>query len=75
MSIICLHKISSAAIQDALRFSNRWEVFDFLMEALNYGYVKGKLDEPASMLYVEDYASRDVCAEEIDIIRNKLDTL
>lgn len=70
-----VQKISFSTIRDSLGLSDHWEVFDFLIEALNYGYVKGKLDEPANVLYVEEWETRDLRLDEMEIVRTKLDTL
>ncbi|GAU89882.1 hypothetical protein RvY_02381 [Ramazzottius varieornatus] len=67
-------KISFSVIQKELDLADKWQVFDFLIEALNYGYVTGKLDEPAGYLYVDEFITRDVAPEDAKNISAKLET-
>ncbi|OWA54041.1 putative COP9 signalosome complex subunit 7a [Hypsibius exemplaris] len=67
-------KIPFKTIEDALGFTDHWQVFDFIIEALNYSYVKGKLDEPKRLLIVEEFITRDVdVIAEGKHIRSKLE--
>ncbi|XP_055331617.1 COP9 signalosome complex subunit 7a-like [Paramacrobiotus metropolitanus] len=67
-------KISFRIIEEELGLGDQWQVFDFLIEALNYGYIKGKIDEAAQMLYVEDFVTRDIEPDDEKMVKAKLTT-